>query len=139
MFTLAHIADPHVAPLPQPSLGELTSKRLLGYLSWSVRRKHVHTRAVLDLCLAPAAVAWPVGRPAPAWLTPRIDVDTTGWHDACAALPLAHMGRGPDEDPAFFETAFAAGALAGAWLDGRWARRAPAGVPPPRKRGGAGT
>ena len=43
MFTLAQIADPHVAPLPRPSLGELSSKRLLGYLSWSVRRKHVHT------------------------------------------------------------------------------------------------
>ena len=47
MFTLAQIADPHVAPLPRPSLGELSSKRLLGYLSWRVRRKHVHTPEVL--------------------------------------------------------------------------------------------
>ncbi len=48
MFTLAQVGDPHVAPLPRPSIGELASKRLLGYLSWSVRRKHVHTREVLD-------------------------------------------------------------------------------------------
>ena len=27
-------------------------------------------------------------------------------------LPLSHMGRGPDEDPAFFAAAFAAGRLA---------------------------
>ena len=59
MLTLAHIADPHVAPLPQPSLGQLTSKRLLGYLSWSVRRKHVHTREVLDALTADLLVTKP--------------------------------------------------------------------------------
>ena len=32
--------------------------------------------------------------------------------DACAGLPLSHMGRGPDDDPAFFAAAFAAGRLA---------------------------
>jgi 3',5'-cyclic AMP phosphodiesterase CpdA len=48
MFTLAQVGDPHLAPLPRPSLGELASKRLLGYLSWSIRRKHVHTREVLE-------------------------------------------------------------------------------------------
>lgn len=48
MFTLAQIADPHVAPLPRPTIGELSSKRLLGYLSWCVRRKRVHTSKVLD-------------------------------------------------------------------------------------------
>ena len=35
-----------------------------------------------------------------------------GWREACAGLPLSHMGRGPDDDPAFFEAAFAAGLLA---------------------------
>ena len=34
------------------------------------------------------------------------------WREACAGLPLEHMGRGPDDDPLFFESAFAAGALA---------------------------
>lgn len=35
-----------------------------------------------------------------------------GWEDACAGLPLSHMGRGPEEEPAFFAAAFAAGRLA---------------------------
>jgi hypothetical protein len=38
--------------------------------------------------------------------------DGSGWREACAGLPLSHMGRGPDEDPAFFESAFAAGVAA---------------------------
>ncbi len=40
------------------------------------------------------------------------DRDPPGWREACAGLPLSHMGRGPDEDPAFFAAAFAAGLLA---------------------------
>lgn len=39
-------------------------------------------------------------------------VDVSGWREACAGLPLSHMGRGPDDDPAFFAAAFAAGRLA---------------------------
>lgn len=35
-----------------------------------------------------------------------------GWEEACAGLPLSFMGRGPDEEPAFFAAAFAAGRLA---------------------------
>jgi hypothetical protein len=35
-----------------------------------------------------------------------------GWEAACAGLPLSHMGRGPDDEPAFFAAAFAAGELA---------------------------
>jgi hypothetical protein len=38
--------------------------------------------------------------------------DAAGWREACVGLPLSHMGRGPDEDPAFFEAAFAAGVAA---------------------------
>jgi hypothetical protein len=57
-----------------------------------------HTRAVLDLCLSEPAV--------PTELEPE------GWREACEALPLAHMGRGPDDDPAFFAAAYAAGLLA---------------------------
>jgi hypothetical protein len=71
-----------------------------------------HSRTVLELCLGRVAVAWPAGRPAPAWLSSREEVDADGWREACAGLPLSHMGRGPDEDPAFFEAAFAAGVLA---------------------------
>jgi len=57
-----------------------------------------HTRAVLDLCLGEVAVA--------------DDVDGEGWDEACAGLPLDHMGRGPADDPAFFRAAFAAGVVA---------------------------
>ena len=71
-----------------------------------------HTRAVLDLALGEVRVAWPAGLDAPEWLTEREEVDTTGWREACAGLPLEHMGRGPDDDPWFFASAFAAGKLA---------------------------
>ena len=71
-----------------------------------------HTRAALALCLGDVTVAWPAGRQAPAWLVPRQDVDTSGWREACAGLPLSHQDRGLDADPAFFEAAYAAGVLA---------------------------
>jgi hypothetical protein len=71
-----------------------------------------HTRAVLELCLGEVALAWPAGVVAPSWLEGRSEVDAGGWRDACAGLPLEHMGRGPDDDPWFFESAFAAGKLA---------------------------
>ena len=45
-----------------------------------------HTKAVLDLCLGEVAVG----------------EDGEGWREACDGLPLSHMGRGPDDDPAFF-------------------------------------
>ena len=40
------------------------------------------------------------------------EVDVDGWEEACAGLPLAHMGRGPRDDPLFFAAAFAAGRVA---------------------------
>jgi hypothetical protein len=71
-----------------------------------------HARAVLELCLGDVIVPWPAGYEAPPWLEPRVEIDVSGWEDACAGLPLAHMGRGPEEDPLFFATAFAAGRVA---------------------------
>ncbi len=56
-----------------------------------------HTEAVLALCLGEPVVA---------------DTKAEGWQEACAGLPLSHMGRSPDEDPAFFAAAFAAGVAA---------------------------
>jgi Protein of unknown function (DUF3866) len=79
------------------------------------RERHLgvshHTRAVIELCLGDAAVAWPAGLPAPADLEHE-EVEVGDWFDACEGLPLEHMGRGPDQDPWFFATAFAAGRLA---------------------------
>jgi hypothetical protein len=71
-----------------------------------------HARAVLRLCLGEIVVAWPQGYDAPEWLESREDVDVAGWEDACDDLALAHMGRGPKDDPLFFAAAFAAGRLA---------------------------
>jgi len=67
---------------------------------------------VLELCLGDVIAPWPAGYDAPPWLESRMEVDVAGWQEACAGLPLAHMGRGPQEDPLFFATAFAAGRLA---------------------------
>lgn len=60
-------------------------------------RSH-HTQAVLDLCLGEVVVSSPEAG--------------DGWREACAGLPLSHMGRGPDEEPSHFAAAFAAGRLA---------------------------
>lgn len=52
MFTLAHISDVHLSPLPRPKLGDLAGKRLAGYLHWLRHRKAVHQRDVLDRLIA---------------------------------------------------------------------------------------
>ena len=87
-----------------------------------LRERHLgvshHTRAVLRLCLADVVCPWPEGEPAPAWLESREEVDVSGWRDACAELPLEHMGRGPDEDPTYFTAAFAAGCFVRGRLGG---------------------
>lgn len=48
VFRFAHISDLHIPPLPGPSLTELANKRVLGYLSWNRKRKHMHKRDVLN-------------------------------------------------------------------------------------------
>jgi len=52
MFTLAHLSDPHLAPLPAARVGELMSKRLTGWLNWQRKRRYVHLRSVLDKLVA---------------------------------------------------------------------------------------
>ena len=69
-----------------------------------------HTRTVLRLCLGEVTLAWPTGLDHPG--VPVEEADVTGWAEACAGLPLSHMGRGPDADAWFFATAFAAGRVA---------------------------
>jgi len=72
-----------------------------------------HAEAALELCLGEVIVPWPAGHEAPPWLEPqRVEIDVSGWEEACAGLPLGHMGRGPHEDPLFFAAAFAAGRFA---------------------------
>jgi 3',5'-cyclic AMP phosphodiesterase CpdA len=47
-FTLAHLSDPHLAPLPKPRLSELMGKRATGYLNWVRSRHLIHSRPMLD-------------------------------------------------------------------------------------------
>jgi Protein of unknown function (DUF3866) len=80
----------------------------------AVRRSHAdererhrgtshHAQTVLDLCLGEVVTA---------------DEDAgEGWQEACADVPLRHMGRGPAEDPVFFRSAYAAGLAARELLD----------------------
>jgi 3',5'-cyclic AMP phosphodiesterase CpdA len=51
-FTLAHLSDPHLPPLPAPRFSELASKRVLGYLNWRRNRHRFHRRDVLDVLLS---------------------------------------------------------------------------------------
>jgi hypothetical protein len=89
------------------------------YSGADVRDRHRglshHTRAVLTL-VGKAEVGWPSGLEQPEGLGPVNEIDVSGWEEACAGLPLSHMGRGPAEDPSFFAAAFAAGRLARALL-----------------------
>jgi hypothetical protein len=72
-----------------------------------------HSDAVLSLWEGSYRVAWPQGCPIEHAIAEGADeIDVSGWEQACAGLPLAHMGRGLDEDPWFFAAAFAAGRLA---------------------------
>jgi Protein of unknown function (DUF3866) len=70
-----------------------------------------HTRTLLSLTDEKVAAAWAEGAP---FERPdaSLSVEVTDWRDACAGLPLEHMGRGADDDPWFFASAFAAGRLA---------------------------
>jgi 3',5'-cyclic AMP phosphodiesterase CpdA len=52
VFSLAHLSDPHLAPLPSPHPGDLASKRLLGYLNWLRKRRAIHRRDVLAAIVA---------------------------------------------------------------------------------------
>ena len=52
MFTLAHLSDPHLAPLPQPRWRELIGKRLTGYINWLRRRRFIHDADVLAKIVA---------------------------------------------------------------------------------------
>ena len=47
MFTLAHITDPHIGPLPQVGARDLLNKRFFGYLSWKRRRHAIHRPEIL--------------------------------------------------------------------------------------------
>jgi 3',5'-cyclic AMP phosphodiesterase CpdA len=45
---LAHVSDPHLSSLAGIRCGELLGKRVLGYLSWRLRRRREHRPEVLE-------------------------------------------------------------------------------------------
>jgi 3',5'-cyclic AMP phosphodiesterase CpdA len=47
-FTLAHLSDPHLPPLPAATFGELFGKRALGHLNWTRNRHKYQRRDVVD-------------------------------------------------------------------------------------------
>ncbi|WP_439922962.1 metallophosphoesterase family protein [Nitrobacter sp. JJSN] len=51
-FTLAHLSDPHLAPLPTPRLHQLLGKRAIGYLNWKRGRHNIHRREIVDALVA---------------------------------------------------------------------------------------
>ena len=52
MFTLAHLSDPHLAPLPQPRWAELIGKRVTGYINWQRKRRFIHNPRALAALIA---------------------------------------------------------------------------------------
>ena len=58
-FTLAHLSDPHLPPLPAARLRDLAGKRALGYLNWTRNRHKYHRREVLDALVADMQVQQP--------------------------------------------------------------------------------
>ncbi len=50
MYTLAHISDVHLGPLPKLTLLELASKRITGFVNWHRnRRKHLFPNALVEV------------------------------------------------------------------------------------------
>ena len=58
-FTLAHLSDPHLPPLPKPRLIELAGKRALGYVNWTRNRHKYQRREVLDALVADVTAQGP--------------------------------------------------------------------------------
>lgn len=52
MFVLAHLSDPHLAPIPKPRIAELLGKRVTGYVNWRRKRRLVHRSDVLARIVA---------------------------------------------------------------------------------------
>jgi 3',5'-cyclic AMP phosphodiesterase CpdA len=107
-FTLAHLSDVHLSPLPAPRQRDLLNKRITGFLNWQRRRRFIHDRPVLDALIADlharhtdhiavtgdiANIALPAEYPlARAWLealgTPAEVTVVLGNHDAYVPLGL---------------------------------------------------
>jgi 3',5'-cyclic AMP phosphodiesterase CpdA len=52
MFSLGHISDVHLAPLPRVRPADLRGKRFIGYHSWHYRRRDIHRPEILEAVVA---------------------------------------------------------------------------------------
>jgi len=59
MFTLAHLSDPHLPPMPDIRFADLIGKRVTGWLNWRLRRGAHHSAAVIDALIADIATMQP--------------------------------------------------------------------------------
>src|SRR5262249_30709965 len=59
MFVLAHLSDPHLAPLPGPRLSELFGKRVTGLINWQRKRRLIHRADILARIVADLATQAP--------------------------------------------------------------------------------
>ncbi len=59
MFTLAHLSDPHLTPVPPAPWMAFANKRITGYVNWWLRRQRLHDMRVLDAILADIAACGP--------------------------------------------------------------------------------
>jgi 3',5'-cyclic AMP phosphodiesterase CpdA len=99
-FTLAHLSDPHLPPLPAARLRDLMGKRALGYLNWTRNRHKYQRRDVLDAVVsdmhgqAPDHIAMTgdfVNLALDAEFAPaRVWLDTVGGPDHVSIVPGNH-------------------------------------------------
>jgi len=47
LFTIAHLSDPHLAPVPVPMPWQVLNKRFTSYIAWLHRNRHVHRPELL--------------------------------------------------------------------------------------------
>ncbi len=52
---IAHLSDPHLTSLQHVTWRDLLNKRILGYLSWRVKRRRAHSKEILSRTLADLA------------------------------------------------------------------------------------
>ncbi len=71
-FRLAHISDPHLSNLSAVTWQQLLNKRILGYLSWRISRRHIHRRDILKALIA--------------------NLDTAAAHHLVISGDLTHIG-----------------------------------------------
>ncbi len=137
-FTLAHLSDPHLPPLPAARWRDLLGKRALGYVNWTRNRHKYHRREVLDALVSDLQAQAPdhiavTGdlvnlaleaefAPSQAWL------ESVGTPDRVTVIPGNHDAYVRATRHRFAEAW-------GSYLDGDAARPGGTGFPSLRRRG----